>query len=241
MKATLESIIELNLAQVRRRIADAARRSGRDEASVTLVAVTKYTSLNAARALYDMGLRDFGESRPQAIVERAAQLPPDIRWHLIGHWQTNKVRRTLPVVRLLHSLDRIDLLEALEKELHRSQGMLEALIEVNLTGEAQKHGFSAEALRGHWSRIIAKDSPLSIRGLMAMGRFDASEDEWRATFSQARRLRDELAESATQAGHRFDHLSMGMSADLETAIAEGSTLVRVGSALFEGLDDAADS
>jgi pyridoxal phosphate enzyme (YggS family) len=228
--------IATNLATVRERIADAARAAGRSPDEVRLVAVTKYVDAATTQLLVDAGCRDLGEARPQQLWDKAAALPePAIRWHFIGHLQRNKVRRTLPLVHLVHSGDSVRLLEELNREAAATSPTvkLPVLLEVNVSGEPAKHGFAADELPPLVESLAAFES-LEIQGLMAMAGLDEDPTSARGDFAKLRELRDRLRRE--WAGRfRLDELSMGMSGDFEQAIAEGATLVRVGSALFEGL------
>jgi PLP dependent protein len=224
-----------NLAAVRATISQAAARSGRAAEDIRLVAVTKYVSADLARCVAQAGCLDLGESRPQQLWEKAEQLSDvPIRWHLIGHLQRNKVNRTLPHVTLLHSLDSTRLWQAVDHWAGQQHERLPALVEVNVSGDATKHGFSptevATALQASssWPHV-------EVRGLMAMASRTGGLDEARQNFATLRHLRDELAGRSPQ-GPCLPELSMGMSADYEVAIEEGATIVRVGSALFEGVE-----
>jgi PLP dependent protein len=224
-----------NLARVRGRIADAAQRSGRAADAVKLVAVTKYVSAEAVRPLVEAGCRDLGESRPQQLWEKAAQLAKLlVRWHLIGPLQRNKTRRTLPLVAMIHSVDSVRLLAAINEETETSAiGPIPILLEVHISGEAAKHGFTPTELESLLA--VAGDYPhVSIRGLMGMASLEGGLDVARREFAGLRELRDRLR-ARCPASVTLDELSMGMSGDFEAAIEEGATIVRVGSALFEGL------
>jgi hypothetical protein len=229
-----------NLARVRDRIAKAAVRGGRAADAVTLVAVTKYVSIEWTAALVEAGCRDLGESRPQALWSKASslgpQFPPDgIRWHLIGHLQRNKIRRTLPWVHLLHSLDSPRLAESIEQEAGDTIGPpLSALVEVNVSGDRSKTGLPGEELEPLLVAAAGMKS-LSIRGLMCMAALDGGRETARRDFAHLRELRD-AASANLPPGISLAELSMGMSGDFEEAILEGATLVRIGSALFEGLE-----
>lgn len=250
---SLQSIIDRNLGQVRERMAAAARQSGRSADAVRLVAVTKYVPLEVIQSLVAAGCHDLGENRPQQLVERAQQLNlPAVRWHLIGHWQRNKVRRTLPAVSLLHAGDRLSLLEEISRE--RSSGVtcgtasgtvsgtasgvtsaakLPVLLEINISGDPSKHGFApsdVEPLLPPISRLAG----LEVVGLMAMSGLESDATQARSEFAAVRELAERLQQVAPP-GMSFGELSMGMSGDFELAIAEGATLVRIGSALYEGL------
>jgi len=225
-----------NLAEVRERIAAAARAAGRDPQTVTLVAVTKYVDAATTQLVVDAGCLDLGESRPQQLWEKAAALSTAaVRWHLIGHLQRNKVRRTLPNVALIHSGDSLRLLEEINREAETAarDRPVPLLLEVNVSGEPAKHGFAPDALPPLLDAIAALRQ-LDVRGLMAMARLDDDHAAARHDFAALRELRDRLR-SAWHGRFSLDALSMGMSGDFEQAVAEGATIVRVGSALFEGL------
>jgi pyridoxal phosphate enzyme (YggS family) len=226
-----------NLMVVSEAIAAACGRAGRDLASVRLVAVTKYVDAATTRLLLELGCRDLGESRPQSLWEKAAALA-DVaaapRWHLVGHLQRNKLRRTLPVLGLLHSLDSRRLLDALEAEAAAAGLVCDALVEVNLTDDPGRTGMSPDAV--HDLIAVAAGMPhVRVRGLMGMAAVpDGRADSPRRDFARLRDLRDRLAAELPAAGG-LPELSMGMSGDFAEAILEGATLVRIGSALFEGV------
>lgn len=228
------SALPRNLESVRDRIARACRRVNRRPDSVQLVAVTKYASLESLVHLYDLGVRDFAESRPQAIWDRGPLLPADVRWHLIGHWQTNKVRRTIPRIACAHSIDRIGLAEFVSVESQRLGRRLPVFIEVKLTDEVAKHGFAPESLMGDFPRLAAMPG-LEVVGLMGMAAMAENAESARPAFAALRNLRDELKRRYPD-GPSLDSLSMGMTQDFEVAIEEGATHVRIGSALFEGIE-----
>ena len=219
-----------NVVRVRQRIADAARRSGRSADDVTLVAVTKYVSADVASLLVEAGCLDFGESRPQSLWEKAAQLADrPIRWHLIGHLQRNKIHRTLPLVTMLHSVDSPRLLTAIDEE---RLPPIPALLEVHISGEPSKHGFAPEEIEPILATAAAYGN-VSVRGLMGMASLEGGVAAARREFAALRELRDRLRRNCPP-GVTLDELSMGMSGDFEVAIEEGATIVRIGSALFEG-------
>ena len=223
-----------NHQRVLDRIAQACRRAGRPSGSVRLIAVTKYARMEWVRALVSLGARDLGESRPQQLVERAAEVGHPVDWHLIGPLQRNKARRILPLVAWIHSVDSWRLLhwlDALAAELHLRPRVL---IEVNVSGETAKHGFAPDRLTAEWDQALAARH-VDVRGLMTMAPYDASESIQRQVFTGLRTLRDTLASRSPSLP--LPELSMGMSDDFERAIEDGSTMVRIGSALFEGLAD----
>jgi pyridoxal phosphate enzyme (YggS family) len=215
------------------RIRSACRRAGRDRAGVTLVAVTKSVSVEIAVLLPEVGIVDLGESRPQELWNKATALPDTVRWHLIGHLQRNKVERTLSRVHLIHSVDSVRLLEALEREAANRAQLLDVLLEVNASAEASKHGFPPAEVP-HLVGKLRELRHVRVQGLMTMAALEPEPERCRVTFAALRALRDGLR-TAVGAAQPLTHLSMGMSNDFEIAVEEGATLVRIGSALFEGL------
>lgn len=230
---TLAARIAENLAEVRTRIAAAARSSGRPPDAVTLVAVTKYVGLEEIWALVQAGCTCLGESRPQQLWERAAELSAlPIHWHMIGHLQRNKVDRTWPLVELIHSADSRRLLMALNDSAQAAGRKVAVLLEVNIGGEETKSGLEPAAVEPLLAEV-AQLAHIEVRGLMGMARLAGGIDAARHDFARLRHLRDQLRPNCP-ANVRLEELSMGMSGDYEAAIEEGATLVRVGSALFEG-------
>lgn len=223
-----------NLASVRGRVAEACRRAGRSPDEVTIVGVTKYVSATTARIAHDCGLVDLGESRPQTLWEKAeslGDLEPPPRWHLIGHLQRNKVRRTLPVLHRLHSLDSMRLLETVAAEAAAAGRYCDALVEVNVSGADGRTGVAMDDVAGLVA-AAARTTHLRIRGLMAMaGLPDGDPASARREFALVRELRDRLA-TTVAGGEGLRELSMGMSGDFEAAILEGATLLRLGSVLL---------
>lgn len=234
MSSTEKRIAE-NVARVQDAIQQAARRSQRRADDIRLIAVSKYVDVEAIRALLEAGCHDLGESRPQQLWCKAEQLVEQpVRWHMIGHLQRNKARRTLPWINLLHSGDSLSLLETVNGIALQDNRPCQVLIEVNVSGDETKHGFRPEQVREVLTR--APDwSGLRICGLMAMAGWGTEPEEARRDFIALRQLRDQLLGSAPPEVS-LEHLSMGMSSDFEVAIEEGATMVRVGSALFEGID-----
>lgn len=237
--------LHANIAAIRGRIAEVCRTASRPLDSVRLVAVTKYVSADIARALLDMGVTDLAESRPQALWDKAMALadtavPP--QWHFIGHLQRNKVRRTLPLLAMLQSLDSLRLLATLEADAQKlgettasptPPRSLDILVEVNLTDDPGRSGTpfdSAAAL----VEAAARSPFVRLRGLMGMAARPDLGIDARSDFARLRALRDRLA-SASADPSMLCELSMGMSEDFEAGILEGATIVRIGSALFDGL------
>ncbi len=227
------SRIAENLSEIRGRIAAAAARSGRREDSVTLVAVTKYALSEAVRELVAAGCQELGESRPQQLWQRAATIVgADLHWHLIGHLQRNKINRTLPLVNLIQSCDTLRLAEALDAASAVRGIPARVLIEVNISADPSKHGFAVAEVAAAMPQLATLRN-LNIRGLMAMAGRPDDSDAARADFRRLRQLRDRLRADCPP-NIQLDELSMGMSGDFEAAIEEGATIVRIGSALFEG-------
>lgn len=225
---SVQSILRERLREVDERMTSACRRAGRQRAEVTLVAVTKSTTVEVAALLPELGVFDVGENRPQELWHKAAALPSSLRWHMIGHLQRNKIERTLPLVHLVHSVDSLRLLEALEAAAPPTP--LQVLLEVNASRESNKHGFAPEQL----TALVPKLTELRhvhVKGLMTMAALADDPESSRPTFAEARTLRDGLRQQLA-VPHTLEHLSMGMTNDFEIAIEEGATLVRIGSALF---------
>jgi pyridoxal phosphate enzyme (YggS family) len=232
--AEAAQIIADNLARVRERIASAANLAGRAPDDVKLVAVSKYVGVAETAALLNAGCSLLGESRPQQLWEKAAA--PELAgagWHLVGHLQRNKVRRTLPLVKLIHSVDSLRLLEAINDTAIELGCKARVLLEVNCSGEAAKYGLTGDELRRALPEVATFES-VQVCGLMTMAALEGDEAVAAKNFAELRILRDSLrAECPSNVA--LNELSMGMSRDFEIAIREGATIVRIGSLLFEGL------
>jgi pyridoxal phosphate enzyme (YggS family) len=226
--------LQVNLAVIHQQIADAAARSGRSATEVTLVGICKYVGVELSRQLCAAGCRQLGENRPQQLCEKAELLSDsDIDWHMVGHLQRNKVRRLLPHIHLLHSVDSLRLLRTLNDESVRIERQLPLLLEVNTSGDPAKHGFSAEEMPAVLDAFSTLPQ-LKVRGLMTMASLHGGLETARTNFASLRQLRDDL-QGQLGDGMQLDELSMGMSGDFEVAVEEGATLVRVGSAIFAGI------
>jgi pyridoxal phosphate enzyme (YggS family) len=230
--ADSRSLIAERLAAVEDRLSAACHRAGRSRADVTLVAVTKTVSAEVATLLPGLRVHDLGESRPQELWRKAAAVPL-VRWHLIGHLQRNKIERTLPMVSRIHSVDSLRLLRALETaaETLADPRPLPALLEVNVSREASKHGFAPEEV-DDIAAALAVLKHVRVDGLMTMAAYEEDPEKTRPTFRALRELRDRLAAAVRRP---LPHLSMGMSNDFEIAVEEGATMVRLGTVLFEGI------
>ncbi|WP_149495974.1 YggS family pyridoxal phosphate-dependent enzyme [Roseiconus lacunae] len=224
--------IRANYQAVVQKIRQAESAAGRPSESVRLIGVTKYVDASTTQSLIDVGCADLGENRPQVLWQKAAELtvPKDFRWHMIGHVQTNKLRRLLKHRPLIHSVDSERLLRAIEEESRHQNCVTDVLLEVNVSGDENKTGLSVEEIR----RLAKHCDPASVNllGLMAMAGWGTAGDEAARQFAEVARLRDELE---GELDRRLPELSMGMSGDFGEAIAAGATMVRIGSALFEGI------
>ncbi|MFO1485693.1 MAG: YggS family pyridoxal phosphate-dependent enzyme [Verrucomicrobiaceae bacterium] len=209
-------------------IAAAATRAGRDPASIELLAVSKTFPVEVIREAMDAGQLLFGENKVQELLAKVPQLPAKLQWHLIGHLQSNKVRKVLPQVKFIHSIDSLDLARDVDRIAAELGLYPKVYLEINLAAEGSKHGFSPEKVRSSLEDLYSLRR-LEIQGLMCIPPFDAEASKSRPYFVQLRELRDELEKIG---GGPLPLLSMGMSHDFEIAIEEGATIVRVGSAIF---------
>lgn len=200
-------------------------------AEATLVAVSKFQANEAIESLYAAGHRDFGENRVQELASKAAALPKDIRWHMIGRIQTNKIREFAPFVHLVHSVDRTDVLTVLQKEAARADRTIDILLQVHISQEETKAGFSPQEVLGLCAVNVLSEYPnLRVVGLMGMASFTEDRDQVRREFSLLASLYRAAQE---QLGvNQVTVLSMGMSGDYDLALAEGGNHIRVGSLLF---------
>jgi pyridoxal phosphate enzyme (YggS family) len=221
---------------VRDRIARAAERAGRAPDAVGLVAVTKTGPAERAAALVEMGQLDLGENYPQELWRKAEALAgTPARWHLIGHLQSNKAARSLPLLKAIHGVDSLRLLTFLDDLAARTElaDPPALFLQVNASEEPSKHGWTVAGLLEDAPAIARLSSRLPIVGLMTMAAYDDDPESARPTFVRLRQAREELRQ---RTGLALPELSMGMSNDFEVAIEEGATSVRVGTALFEGLN-----
>jgi pyridoxal phosphate enzyme (YggS family) len=245
-----KSPLAVKLDEVRDRIAAACAKAKRDPSEVTLVAVTKTAAPEQIREILQLGVGDLGESRVQVLQQRAAQvneffarqqahggasaenLPAKLRWHMIGHLQRNKIKPVLPLVSVVHSVDSLRLAEELDAHAAKANRKLPVLMQVNASEEPQKSGVAVGAAVPLAEQIGTMDN-LQIIGLMTMAPLDGDEKAIRQTFARTRELFEEIKFEKI-GGSSMRHLSMGMSNDFELAIAEGATLLRIGTLLFGG-------
>ena len=228
------STVAQRLEEIRGHVHASASKAGHD---VTLVAVSKTKPDADLMAAYDAGQRDFGENRVQELAGKAERLPKDIRWHMIGHVQTNKIKEFLPFVHLVHGVDRVKVLDVMQKEAAKLGRQVNLLLQVHIAEEATKFGFDPDELNALASPKAWTSYPnLCPVGLMGMATFTDDAAQVRREFASLASLHKEigpaLSEVAKSRGAAWGVLSMGMSGDWPLAVEEGSTMVRVGSAIF---------
>jgi pyridoxal phosphate enzyme (YggS family) len=217
-----------NLERVREAIKRAAARAGRRAEEIRLVAVTKGVPVAVIREVVAAGQTVLGENRAQELLAKHSQVP-GVEWHFVGSLQTNKVRTVIDKIALLHSLDRLNLALELDRRAQQRGTVVPVLIQVNVSGEASKHGIAPEEARV-FVRRVASLPGLAVCGLMTIAPLVRNPEEVRPVFRRLRQLARDLQEEV--AGVEMKYLSMGMSNDFEVAVEEGSTLVRVGTAIF---------
>ncbi len=223
-------MIKENLEEVEARITRACERSGRERSEVTLISVSKTKPAEMLQEAYDAGSRDFGENKPQEIREKYPQLPTDIRWHMIGHLQRNKIKYIIDKVCMIHSVDSIRLAEAIDEEAKKHGIIMPVLIEVNVAEEESKFGIhldEAESL----IRQISELSNIQVQGLMTIAPFTENAEDNRIYFRKLRNLYVDIKDKNID-NVNMCNLSMGMTGDYEVAVEEGATMVRVGTGIF---------
>lgn len=215
-----------NLAEIRKHIPQ----------YVTLVCVSKFHPAEAIMEAYNAGERDFGESRVQELLPKYEALPKDIRWHFIGHLQTNKVKMIVPFVHLIHSVDSVRLLETINREAEKIQRKVRVLLEVHVAKEETKSGFSPEEIASLNTKLSTLNY-VEVCGIMGMATNTDNVEEWRRCFREIKILASHLSpiansEAPDSSQSEYPMISMGMSDDYQIAIEEGSTMVRIGSSIF---------
>jgi PLP dependent protein len=221
--------IEVNLTRVRERLTDAARRAGRAEREVLLVAVSKTVDLSRIRAAVAAGVPALGENRVQEAMEKIETLGHPVPWHLIGHLQTNKVRDAVDRFDVIESVDRLALAQAISERAGRAGRTVDVLVQVNVAEEPQKGGIAPAALRPALEAMAALPG-LRLRGLMTIPPLPKDPEESRPHYRELRKLLE--AARGWGLGQELRDLSMGMSGDFEVGVEEGATIVRVGTAIF---------
>ena len=219
-----------NLKDVEERIQAACDRSGRKREDVLLVAVSKTKPVEMIEEVMTAGIVDFGENKPQELRDKYEVLPKNLRFHMIGHLQTNKIKYVIDRVVLIHSIDSIHLAEAVNAEAKKHNRIMPVLVEVNVAQEESKSGFLVEKAENA-IREIAKLSNIRVEGLMTIAPFVENAEENRQYFVKLRKLSVDIAAKNID-NVTMNHLSMGMTGDYEVAIEEGATMVRVGTGIF---------
>ena len=232
-----QSLCNENWQRVTSRVQEACKKAGRLRTSVHVVGITKYVDISRTLAIYNAGCRALGESRPQAFWDKAAVFASggiQVQWHLIGHLQRNKVAKTMSYSPVIQTIDSVRLAKEVSRVTASSSTVCEGFIEVNLSQQSERSGVVLESLTDVVAQILVLPG-IRICGLMGMASHPKTGREPRREFAHLRELRDVLNEKFPEAGG-LPELSMGMSGDFEEAILEGSTMVRIGSALFDGFD-----
>ena len=198
---------------------------------VTLICVSKFHSSETIMQAYDAGERDFGESRVQELLLKQQTLPADIRWHFIGHLQTNKVRQIVPFVHMIHSVDSVRLLEIINREAEKIGRRVKVLLEVHVAKEETKSGFMPEEITSLNTKLSTLNY-IEICGIMGMATNTDDQAEWRRCFREIKSIGQQLLNHSELLNNSVPQISMGMSDDYLVAIEEGSTMVRIGSSIF---------
>ena len=219
-----------NLNIVEKNICEACKRANRSRDEVTLIAVSKTKPVSMLEEIYDEGIRDFGENKVQELTEKYETMAKDIRWHMIGHLQRNKVKYLVDKVELIHSVDSLRLAQEISKEAWKKNVEVDILIEVNVAGESTKFGSTAEDTL-QLIKEVAMLPAVHIKGLMTIAPFVEDAEENRKYFRQLSQLAVDIAEKNID-NVTMDVLSMGMTGDYQVAIEEGATHVRVGTGIF---------
>lgn len=222
--------IETNIQTVRQKMREVATK-GCGKHDIVLIAVTKTVDIERMREAYRAGILDFGENRVQEIIRKFDEFPQDVRWHLIGTLQTNKVKYIIDKVAMIHSLDRISLAQEIDRRAGEHHLVMDCLVQVNISREDTKHGQDEEEVLDFIQEVSGSFPNIRIKGVMGMAPFVEEEEEIRFCFRRLKALFDKV-EHLNLKNVRMEHLSMGMTNDYEIAIQEGSTMIRVGTGIF---------
>lgn len=217
--------VQQNIAAIRQHI----------PSGVTLICVSKFHTAETIMQAYDAGERDFGESRVQELLLKQQALPADIRWHFIGHLQTNKVRQIVPFVHMIHSVDSVHLLEVINREAEKIGRRVNVLLEVHVAKEETKSGFMPEEITSLNTKLSTLNY-IEICGIMGMATYTDNQTEWRRCFREIKSIEQQLLNHSELLNNSAPQISMGMSDDYLVAIEEGSTMVRIGSSIFGNRD-----
>ena len=219
-----------NLKNVEERVQEACDRAGRKREEVTLIAVSKTKPIEMLQEIYDENIRDFGENKVQELCDKIEKMPKDIKWHMIGHLQRNKVKYVVGRAALIHSVDSVRLAEAIDQEAEKKGIVMPVLVEVNVASEESKFGVRVEEC-ADFIENIAKMEHISVEGLMTIAPFVENAEDNRKYFAKLRELSVDISAKNIDNVNMRD-LSMGMTGDYEVAIEEGATMVRVGTGIF---------
>lgn len=228
-------MLKENLEEVEEKIAKACERAGRAREEVTLIAVSKTKPVEMLQEIYDEGIRDFGENKVQELTEKYEVMPKDMKWHMIGHLQRNKVKYIVDKVTLIHSVDSLRLAETISREAEKKGVTVPILIEVNIAGEETKFGLSSKEEVISLTEQIAALPNLSVKGLMTVAPPVKDPEENRPFFREIRQLSVDITNKNID-NVSMEILSMGMTNDYTVAIEEGATMVRVGTGIFGARD-----
>lgn len=195
----------------------------------TCVAVSKTKPIDDIEKIYNLGHKEFGENKVQELLEKYDKLPKDIKWHMIGHLQTNKIKKVIPIISLIHSVDSLKLLKKINNEAIKINKVISCLLQINISNENNKYGFSIDQIREIFNNEILKDFKfIRIKGLMGMASFTENKNQIRIEFNNLKKIFDELKIKYPE----LKIISMGMSGDYKIAIEEGSNMIRIGSKIF---------
>jgi pyridoxal phosphate enzyme (YggS family) len=222
--------LQLNIKHVKQKIAEAASRAGRNPDEILLVGVTKTVDVETMQRSYDFGITHFGENRVQEYIRKSDIIKRDCFWHIIGRLQTNKVKYLDQRISLIHSLDRISLAEALQARGQKIDYVFPVLVQVNVSGESTKAGIESENLKD-FLLSLSKMGNISVKGLMTIAPYTEEPEDVRHIFKKLKKLSVDMARERVE-NISMEVLSMGMSGDYTRAVEEGSTIVRIGSALY---------
>ena len=223
-------MLEENLQEVEQKIQEACQKSNRSREDITLIAVSKTKPVSMLREVYQLGVRNFGENKVQELSEKYSQMPSDLRWHMIGHLQRNKVKQVIDKAILIHSVDSVRLAETIESEAAKKNIIINILLEVNVAEEESKYGFKIDEVLPAVEQIAVLPH-VRIQGLMTIAPFVENPEENRTIFARLQKLSVDIAKKNID-NVSVDILSMGMTNDYQVAIEEGATMIRVGTGIF---------
>ena len=195
----------------------------------TCIAVSKTKPVDDIEKIYNLGHKEFGENKVQELLDKYDKLPKDIKWHMIGHLQTNKIKKVIPIISLIHSVDSLKLLKKINNEAIKINKVISCLLQINISNENNKYGFTIDQIREIFNNEVLKDFKfIRIKGLMGMASFTENENKIRIEFKNLKKIFDELKIKYPE----LKIISMGMSGDYKIAIEEGSNMIRIGSKIF---------